>query len=90
VRGVLRFVPNGTNSEIGANNLTEGRFRSYWERTEGSNERQRSVSLGKIFEFFSACFATRPLQRLILSWLVKASSMRTFGFSRQTVETECK
>jgi hypothetical protein len=37
----LSFATSVANSELAPNNLTEGRFRSYWERTEGSNERQR-------------------------------------------------
>lgn len=32
---------HGHKSESLPNNVTERKFRSYWERTEGSNERQR-------------------------------------------------
>jgi hypothetical protein len=37
----LSFVPTGTNAQTLPSNLTERRFRSYWERTEGHNERRR-------------------------------------------------
>lgn len=37
----LAFCSSGTNPQKPPRNLTERRFRSYWERTTGSNERQR-------------------------------------------------
>lgn len=37
----LDFVPSGHNGTKPPRNLTERRFRSYWERTTSSNERQR-------------------------------------------------
>jgi hypothetical protein len=41
----LNFVPIGTNPEIPLSSITEGKFRSYWERTEGGNERQRFAAV---------------------------------------------
>jgi hypothetical protein len=39
----LSFSPMGLNAETAPKNLTERRFRSYWERAPscGGNERQR-------------------------------------------------
>jgi hypothetical protein len=37
----LNFTTTVVNTEITPKNLTERRFRSYWEQTEGSNERGR-------------------------------------------------
>jgi hypothetical protein len=36
-----RFLTDVRNAENLPKNLTEGRFRSYWERITGANERQR-------------------------------------------------
>jgi hypothetical protein len=38
----LNFSTDVLNAEFAPKNLTEGRFRSYWERTEGGNERHTS------------------------------------------------
>jgi hypothetical protein len=43
----LDFAPMGANAETLPNNLSERRFRAYWERSEkaGGNERQRFGAL---------------------------------------------
>jgi hypothetical protein len=40
----LTFTPIGVIPK----NLTEGRFRDYWERTEGDNERQRFTAVARL------------------------------------------
>lgn len=42
----LNFVPIGTTPK----NLTEGKFRGYWERTTGSNQRQRFAEVARLIE----------------------------------------
>ena len=47
----LNFVPTGTNAEIPPHNLTERRFRSYWEQTEkDGNERIRFLAVRKLIQ----------------------------------------
>jgi hypothetical protein len=38
----------GANAQTPPSNLTERRFRSYWERTSGGNERQRFTAVMKL------------------------------------------
>jgi hypothetical protein len=57
----LNFMPNGINAENLPNNLTEGKFRSYWDRTEGSNERQRFADVQRLMaEDLNLHRAARP------------------------------
>lgn len=58
----LANVPNGTKPK----NLTEGRFRSYWEKTEKKhNERQRFSAVLKLIEDETRLVAEkRPLREL--------------------------
>lgn len=42
----LGFIATGYKSE----NLPERRFRSYWERTQGTNERQRFIQVSRLME----------------------------------------
>jgi hypothetical protein len=42
----LVFTPSGSNPR----NLTDRRFRSYWERTSGTNERQRFAEVARLIE----------------------------------------
>jgi hypothetical protein len=47
----LSFTPTGVNSELTPNNLTEGRFRSYWDRTEkDGNERIRFRAVQQLIQ----------------------------------------
>lgn len=44
-----RFLAFVTSGDI-PRNLTERRFRGYWQRTEGSNERQRFAAVAKLIQ----------------------------------------
>jgi len=56
----LNFNPSGINYE---NTLTERRFRSYWERTQGTNERQRFVKVLQLMSDDAAPKEDNPTQR---------------------------
>jgi hypothetical protein len=43
-------MPMGINPEIPLYSLTERRFREYWSRTEGTNERQRFAAVLKLMQ----------------------------------------
>src|SRR5215471_13897543 len=44
----LGFITTVINAEMPDNNLTERKFRTYWEQTAGTNERQRFVEVQKL------------------------------------------
>lgn len=46
----LAFTTGGSNVQKPPRNLTERRFRSYWEHTTGSNERQRFAEVLRLIE----------------------------------------
>lgn len=46
----LAFVPMSINAEALRVDLSERRFRGYWERTSGTNERQRFASVLKLMK----------------------------------------
>jgi transcriptional regulator with XRE-family HTH domain len=46
----LNFVTVVTNSDLTPNNLTERRFRGYWEQTEGGTERIRFQAVIKLMQ----------------------------------------
>jgi hypothetical protein len=46
----LNFSTNVLNPEIPLHAVTEGRFRDFWSRTEGTNERQRFSDVLKLMQ----------------------------------------
>jgi BRO family, N-terminal domain len=46
----LNVTPIGVNTEWSPKDLTEGKFRKYWERTEGTNERQRFAAIQRLMQ----------------------------------------
>jgi hypothetical protein len=46
----LNFSPIGENPEWSPKNLTQGNFRSYWGRTDGTNERQRFAAIQRLMQ----------------------------------------
>lgn len=44
----LTFSTTVLNAENTPNNLSERKFREYWEKTEGTNERQRFIAVQKL------------------------------------------